>query len=257
MPLRISVVKWLVSRSEASEPFRAHLLAAAKQQLDRQHSQGRSECDVLDAKIRDLEAQERNLRKSIRFAKEMPDAVLEGLVGDLAAVAKQLKETRSRRVSAESSDELFRDYSENEILGHLEEVLMHLMDTSFEMTEVMRQFVPQCVIVPVQALDTGQVHARAKLMVRGHVEDYERLDELVVDLFEPALHVRILPEAVRLRSQTPRQTLKQIGAALNVSYMTAKRALRYSKLMEELGAQEPYRELTEKPENASRWRHAS
>jgi hypothetical protein len=191
------------------------------------------------------------------LAKDISEEDIKDLVADRAAVREQLKEARAQRASLDSSDELFRDYSDDEILEHLEEVLMHLLATSFEMAEVVRGFVPRCVIVPVQALDTGQVYARAKLQVRGHVDDYDRLDEMVVDLFEPALHVKVMPEAVRLRSQKPRQTLKQIGAALNVSYMTVKRALRYAKLMEKLGTQEPYRELTEKPESASRWRHAS
>jgi hypothetical protein len=247
-------VEWLVERCEASEAFRAELLQAAKQSLGRQRSRGKSDRGVLDAKVKDLETQESNLRTAIRLVKDMSKEDIEDLVADRAAVRKQLKEARTQRASLDSTDEVFRDYSDDDILEHLEEVLMHLLATSFEMAEVVRGFVPRCVIAPVQALDTGQVHARAKLMVRGHLEDYERLDELVVDLFEPPLHVRIMAEAVKLREQTPRPTLEQIGAALNVSYMTVKRAFAYERLMQTLDTQELYRELTDKPEKASRWR---
>jgi len=125
------------------------------------------------------------------------------------------------------------------------------------MAEVVRGFVPRCMIVPVQSLDTGQVYPRAKLLVRGNMEDYDNLQELVVDLFEPPLHVRVMPDAVKLRSQVPRPTLKQIGAALDTSYMTVKRALAYDRLMTELGVSEPFRELYAKPEKAARWRDAS
>jgi hypothetical protein len=93
--------------------------------------------------------------------------------------------------------------------------------------------------------------------VRATIEDAGALDELVVDLFQSPAHIAFMADAVKLREQAPRPTLKQIGAALGTSYMTVKRALAYDRLMNELGVQEPYRELHEKPANAARWRHAS
>ncbi len=120
-----------------------------------------------------------------------------------------------------------------------------------------QRFLPRCVIVPVQPLDTGQVYSRAKLLVRGNMECYDQPDELVVDLFEPAVHIRVMPKAVQLRALSPRPTLKQIGAMLGTSYMTIKRALGYARLMQKIGARESYREVHDKPEYASRWRDAS
>ena len=78
-----------------------------------------------------------------------------------------------------------------------------------------------------------------------------------MDLFDPPLHIQHVAAAAKLRSQQPRPTLKQIGAALGVSYMTAKRSLGYARLMQELGVTEPFRELRDKPQSASRWRDAS
>jgi hypothetical protein len=242
-------------RCDSSQPFRDELLRAAQHQLSQQQRQGDSERDVRHAKAIDLESQERNLRKSIRLAGDASDEDLKGLVEDLAFVTKQLKEIRAKATAAESSDGLFRNYSDHEIRENLPKVLMHLLTTSFEMAELMRRFVPQSVIVPVQSLDTGQVYPRSKLLVRGHMEDYERLDELVMDLFEPPLHIRIMPKAVEMRRQEPRPTLKQIGTVLNVSYMSVKRALAYDRLMKEAGVSEPFIELRDKPTNASRWRY--
>jgi hypothetical protein len=39
--------------------------------------------------------------------------------------------------------------------------------------------------------------------------------------------------------------------------MTVKRAIGYHRLMQQLGVTEPFRELSEKPANAPRWRDAS
>jgi hypothetical protein len=68
------------------------------------------------------------------------------------------------------------------------------------------------------------------------------------------LHIGHMPEAMRPRSQEPPPTLKQIEAALGVSYMTTKRRLGYAPLMRQLGLTEPFRELRDEPESASRWR---
>lgn len=256
-PLRAFVVNWLVTRCHASEAFRDVLLGAAKQQLSRQQSRTAVERDALGAKTKNLEGQERNLRKSIRIAEEISEEDLRSLVADLAAVTAQLQDIRREAASAAKPAAQPADYAEHEILDHLAEVLAHLLETSFEMAEVVRGFVPRCVIVPVQALDTGAVYARAKLFAREDMADPDYLTEHVVDLFDPPVHIRLISDAVRLREQIPRPTLKQIGAALGTSYMSIKRSLRYAKLMEELGLVEPYRELYAKPDKAARWRYAS
>jgi hypothetical protein len=68
----------------------------------------------------------------------------------------------------------------------------HLLDTPLDVAEMIRGFVARCAIVPVQSLDTGQMYPRAKLPVRGSMEDYDDVTELVVDLFEPALPTSLL-----------------------------------------------------------------
>jgi hypothetical protein len=233
------------------------LVEAAARQLQQQRERGTTERDVLEAKVKDLQTQERNLRRSIAISEALPDEELTSLVGDLKAVTQELRSVQGRLKAATSSTDPLVEFAGDEIVANLEAVLGHLLRTSFEMAEVVRGFVPRCVIVPVQSHDTGQVYPRAKLTVRGNMKNYDELTEIVVDLFEAPKHIRIMEEAVRLRNQTPQPTLKQIGAQLGVSYMSVKRALGYARLMQELAVTEPFRELYEKPENASRWRDAS
>ena len=119
------------------------------------------EREAATARVTELETQERNLRRSIRLGDALPDEDLAALVNDLAEVTKQLREAR-REIETEGSEELsLADYDEGDILANLPEVLEHLVGTSFEMAELIRRFVPRCVIVPVQSLDSGQVYPRA------------------------------------------------------------------------------------------------
>ena len=256
-PLRGALADWLVKQCNRVPGFQEVLLDAVQRQLHCQQSRRADNRDALAAKTKDLEAQERNLRRSIRVTSEIAEEDLKALVADLASVTRQLREVRQDVESATTITQSPADVSDDQIVGRLAEVIEYLLGASFEMAEVARNFVPHCVIVPVQSLDTGQVYARAKLTLRGNMQDYEAVEELVVDAFEPPHYIRIVADAVALRSQEPRPTLKQIGAALKANYMTVKRALAYDRLMKDLGVTEPFRELYAKPDNASRWRHAS
>jgi hypothetical protein len=256
-PLRAAIVEWLVMQCNSSLEFRKVLVDAALRQLQQQRELSGSERAEVMANVKALENQERNLRRSIGIAGKVSYEDLTTLVEDLASVTKQLRGVRDQLKSIVESSDPVEQLAGDEIVAHLPSVLDHLLRSSFEMAEVVRGFVPQCVIVPMQSYDTGQVYPRAKLWLRGNMQNYDDLSELVVDLFKAPLHIRIMSEAVRLRGEVPPQTLKQIGAQLGVSYMTVKRALGYARLMAQMGATEPFRELLEKPTNASRWRDAS
>jgi hypothetical protein len=58
----------------------------------------------------------------------------------------------------------------------------------------------------------------------------------------------------QFRAEHPDDSNREIGLALDINYMTMKRVMEYSRLMERLGVSEPFVELTEKPARASRWR---
>jgi hypothetical protein len=256
-PLRKFVVEMLVKRFHSSSAFREVLLPAVKEQLQQRQQKHESSRGRLSAEIAILKKKEQNLRQSIGISEELTGEQLQSLVADLAAVTKELTAKVQQARAADTSSEPPSETTDDQIAERLEEVLAFLVGSSFEMAETIRRLIPKCVIVPIQAWDGGQVYPRAKLYVRGSMEDFEQVDEIVVDLFEPPVYIQHMAAAAKLRSQQPRPTLKQIGKALGTSYMTIKRSLHYAKVMDELGVSEPFRELHSKPENAARWRHAS
>jgi hypothetical protein len=77
---------------------------------------------------------------------------------------------------------------------------------------------------------------------------------VVLDLFESPVHIQHLRACVATKVANPRLSLKRIAVAVGTSYMTVKRAMDYSRRMEREGLTDPYRELSERPEQASRWR---
>ena len=124
-------------------------------------------------------------------------------------------------------------------------------------------------IQPVQALDTGQVHARAKLRFvsdvlpehttgeKGEPESAPEI-ELVWDLFDPPVHIRAIPVYLELKAKAHKEgrkiSLKKMQEISGINFMAFKRAGAYIRLMEQAGTDDPYIELVERPHNASRWR---
>lgn len=256
-PLRAFVANWFVQQFHTSKEFRDALLPSIKLQLGSRQKDRQKRFDRQGADVRALEKQELNLRKSLRIAEEVSEDELKSLVTDLAAVTKELKAKRQLAAEVEAEVAPSGDMSDTEMEERLPEILEYLINNSFEMAEIIRGFIPKCSVVPVQDLANGLVHPRVKLYVRSNMNDPECLEKLICDAFEAPLHIRHLSEIVLMRSEVPRPTLKQIAERLQVSHMTVKRGLAYDRLMKDLGVTEPFRELTTKPDKASRWRDAS
>ena len=253
---------WLLEQFNSSVEFRNTLLPVVREQPAHLDTRRNLDRERREAEIAALRTRERNLRKSIGIAEKLTGAQLESLVGDLSAVTLELNKKLEQKQLAALPPEPACEVREDEIANQLPELLNYLIETSFEMAEVMRGLVPRCVIVPVQAFDSGQVHPRAKLYLHAvhsvsSAGETDAFEELRCDLFEPPVHLAQLREAVRLRSLSPRPTLKQIGSLLGTSYMTIKRALAAASKMESLRLTEPFVELTAKPTYASRWKDAS
>jgi hypothetical protein len=237
--LRTFATDWIVQQFHTSNEFRSILLPKIRDQLRRGAMDLNADRDRLAGELKALEIRERNLRKSIAISEELSAQQLESLVGDLAFVTAQLITKRQQVVACQAPLAPYCEMDDDQIAQSLPDVLQHLLATSFEMAEVFRGFFPTCVIMPVQAIDTGQVRPRANLSVRSvgaakSAENLEGLECLSVDLFQHPVHFEHMAEAVRLRSQTPRPTLRQIGELLGTSYMTVKRALALDKQMESL-----------------------
>lgn len=129
----------------------------------------------------------------------------------------------------------------------------------------MRRILPEFHILPVQALDSGQVRPCARFVLRlSGLQDRPsptsdpagRAGEVTgtLDLFEPPAHIRAIPAGVAAKQADPKSSLNQIAARTGYHRLTVRRALDYAQLMAAEGLSGPYRELTTCPASASRWR---
>jgi hypothetical protein len=261
-PLRRFVADYFAEQAKLSMEFRSTLLSAARAQLEQRESRAAAEQNKTRAELAALETRERNLRRALGVSQELSDVDLTALVQDLAAVTAELKAKRREAMSTEVDLEPVDSLTDDETVAKLPTILMDLLDTSYEMAEVMRELVPRCVIVPVQAFDSGEIYPRAKFSFRDcsareEGDDAQDCVEVTADLFDLPVRLALLPEIVRLRLQTPRPTLKEIGIAVGTSYMSVKRALDAARKMEARGLTQPLVELTDKPAYVPRWRDAS
>jgi hypothetical protein len=149
-----------------------------------------------------------------------------------------------------------------EVSDNLETFLLQLAANSFEFGDFMRQIFPKFKIVPIQAIDSTQVHPRAKMafdpwsLVPSTAEcDRNRSPiSVTLDLFVPPIHLRRLPEIRQMLTDNPKVRNTEIAVSTGIHHMSVKRAKAVIHQMEDLGLAEPYRELTAKPECAGRWK---
>jgi site-specific DNA recombinase len=152
--------------------------------------------------------------------------------------------------------------SKQDVASNLWCVLHSLAESSYEFADFLRRVFPKFEVRPVQALDSGLVRPRAWLTFRPSRlanasqtgQEAEEGFELVLDLFEPPVHIRHMEACLAERQAHPKLSLKKLAARLDIGYMTVKRAFDYARRMEAEGLTEPYRELDACPAEASHWR---
>jgi len=179
----------------------------------------------------------------------------------LKAVQAELQKIRAQQATAASAAGVSETFAtRQQIAEQMYEAVLELSRTSFEFAAFLRQLIPQFTIHPVQALDSGQVHPRAKLTVCLPVTDGDQSTrssatvQLDVDVFDEPVHIKHLEQVRQAKREVPRRSYKQIANQLGINHMTVKRASDYLRLMDAEGSAVPYRELTEKPAYASRWK---
>jgi hypothetical protein len=186
---------------------------------------------------------------------------LDVLVQELKAIETQIAELEVRKSELVSKEvQVESRLTREQVDSQLNDHLLALLGTSYELGDVLRRAITEFAVFPVQALDTPAVRPRARFAL-----DLERLSETasrgkraavastVLDLFEPPEHIRWLNFCVSLKQEDPTLSLKKIAAHLGIGHMTVKRALGYARLMKTTGVADPYRELSERPATASRW----
>jgi hypothetical protein len=150
--------------------------------------------------------------------------------------------------------------SRQELVERLHEHVLALARASYEFGDLMRQVLPVFRVEPVQALDSGQVRPRGRLVFRPEAlidrsasPDQSTVTEVLVDLFDPPEPIRHLEACLQEKRQNPRWGYVRIARSLGIGRMTVKRALAYARLMESAGTDNPYRPLRSRPDRASRW----
>lgn len=255
---RQQLVSWLLECFGAQRAFRETLAATAVQEFTRITQRGRFTADAT-----------RRLQSLKRQAANLAEAIAQG-GGELTVLLAKLKSVEQevrvleRQLKADKRHEARPSLKQAEIDSHLEGLLLDVAGASFDFTDLMRRIFTEFVIHPVQDIKTGQIRPRGKLKLSltpltGSDEspDSEAQVPVVLDLFDPPLHVKHLKTCVEATRQHPEWSLKRIAKELGINHMTVKRAFDYSRMMEERGLTDPYREVHEPPDNASRWKPQS
>lgn len=259
--IRRTVLPLIVQHCEQTTEFRTALADAAWAELQVTRRRYHEADRAVDDEIRELEQRAKNLAQAIAIGGE-----LSALVSELRAIDARLLATRARKLAHDPTEASGLDVrSRFEVELQLQAAVEQLSANSYEFADVMRTVLPTFAIQPVQALDTGLVRPRAKLVLRlsallgkpgtGNPGLPQPGDvPMVVNLFDPPVHIAAVPSCVTLKRAEPKLTLDKIGNRLKLNRMTVKRALDYARRMEAEGLEDPYRELTECPAEASRWK---
>ena len=241
------------------------LLAVARAEIERVRSRKDMASKSIDRQIQDLQGKVDRLGKAI----EMGHGDMEVLVDRLKPLSKELKEAKRQRERRQRQQaEEHAPLAPEDQAFNPRAVLLELAKISFEFAALVRKIIPVCKIQPVQALDCGLVRPRAFLTVNlaalmPALPPHEKVSvppptEVVIDLFEPPVHIRNLPEVVALKAAkeaaNEKASLSILAKELKIGRMTVKRALAYHRLMVAEGLTEPYRVLTAPPAKASRWK---
>lgn len=249
---RKRIVAWLMDELCRQPSFREKLVDVAWPEFERLvvHS-SRSHASI-DVRIATLENESARLANAIRVGGDIPS-----LVTLLQDVNDRLDAARCEREDQHRQDhQRSRFNSREDVREHLDEAIDHLAATSHDFADFLRSLITRFDIVPVQALDSGLVRPRAYLTLSVMLGDDMTPTHFhgKIDLFDPPKHILHFNKCRMAKLGNPDLTFKELGVLLGLNYMTVKRANNYAKLMEAMLLVEPYRELREPPEKASRWR---
>ena len=245
---RHQVLAALIEIAEQTPELMQLLLESITAERDHLYAKNHRAVHLIDREITERQRQAGNLSAAIAQGGRM-----EVLLERLAAVHRELQfleEQRRQEASRPTNDEP----------TNFESSLFSIAETSFAFADFLRDLIPQFLIQPVQALDTPQVRPQAKLTIEfpssaGAEPERCKLDhEFTVNLFEPPLHIQFVDACSTAKREAPNCSLKTIAQRLDLNHMTVKRALDYGRRMERAGLSDPYRKLTQKPNEASRWK---
>lgn len=255
---RTRVFGWLVMQLDRLPEFRKQVAQVAWDTLNTLRARSGSGFENWTRQIAALE------KDATRLARAYRNGGSESILAELTDVEKSLAKAKAKLATATKAKEASEPFlSREDVTSHLEEALLMMASRSFEFADFLRRILVRFEILPVQAIDSGLVRPRA--FVTFAYADSEGSDgnpirhiEAVIDLFDPPKHVRHLNACVQAHqkplSNGRRPSYKRIAAEIGIDHMTVMRAIKLNELMIKRGTSQPYVELREKPENASRWK---
>ena len=211
---------------------------------------------------RKLQGIETRIAERIRDRERLTTLLIN--LADSESLLERLGETERQiaqlRLEAEQERNAMREkvlcLTRDEVEARIDEAVLHLARTSYEFGSLMRRTFPDFQLVPVQALDTSQVRPRLKLVLSTDDSTGEQVT-IVMDAFDPPQQIRYATECAKFKAEHPDWTLVQIGRGLGIGKKAVSEALKYAQLMADGGVTDPYRELQDEPQHASRWKNRS
>ncbi len=253
--VRLKLIPKLLQALSARPSYLNGLIDAAWAEFERSVSVQNRKRSADEKRLKVFQKEAQNLAEAI--AKQP----LDPLISELAKTDEEIKKLKKElaRVQKQQEQET-RFLSREDIVARLPEAVLELSRTSFEFGAAMREMFPHFNVVPVQALDTPQIHPRVILHlppIGSGPNDLETPETIVIDAFESPLHITNAQRCWTAKQEHPEWTLRDLGTELSLCYMTVKRALAYARLMIAQNTTDPYVVLTERPAKASRWRAQS
>jgi len=219
-----------------------------------------------------LQRAERKLEKIAKLVERLDDDVeaLDSIEGKLRAAGADVSKHRleCERLEALRSQEKKLHLSEEAINQGIREAASRLLELGNGTDGNIRDLNARIEAFPFMQLNSNKVVLRAKFTLNmvhllpdhlGRMLIQEEGCEgellvvpLVVNLFNPSNAPKFAVQAVAL--QETGLTLEEIGNQLGISKRSAHLAVQYGNAMVREGLADPFIELAEPPDNASRWR---
>lgn len=250
---RTKLIPVLLEKLRAKPELLNMIVDAAWSEFNRVGSRSHTRIHDLESRIAD---HKKDCDRITTLLIQRPDS--ESLLQRMDQAEQQLKGLRQQLVEERTKQRsdmmcLTRD----EVVARLEEVVLHLSRTSFDFGKLMRRAFPDFKLVPVQALNTPQVHPRLKLTFQCDPTSGEGTDQIVVNAFDVPVGINHMEKCVQARAANPGLNMVKTAECLGLPLQTLKNSLKYYQLMKERGTSDPFIELKERPEKASRWRKDS
>jgi DNA invertase Pin-like site-specific DNA recombinase len=198
-----------------------------------------------------LQRQKQNVQKAIREygPTDLIGEDLKRIQSDETQLAFDRDQLARSRLRADAVPDI------NAVRELISEALKHECQFSREAARLLRQFVSDIRVSPVQLLDGGNPALRASVTLDfapPGATDSELRRTLIVDLFEPPQREAVRREVVALRSQGV--TEREAARRLKITVTAAQRASVLRRLMDQAGVTDAYRRLTEPPSGTRRFR---